>query len=127
MGAETGGILPELVGKLCQPQKNAGEQPQRASSLTDALCEEARRERGAVKRLMRWSGASEVAVKARLRGDSQPRADHLIALIAQSDQILTAVLAAAGCKSISPAAEVMAVRRPVEEVAGRLNTLVVGQ
>jgi hypothetical protein len=75
---------------------------------------------------MRWSGASEGAVKAWLRGDNQPRADHLIALMAHSDQILDAVLAAAGRASTIPVAELIVVRRLVGEAASRLDALVIG-
>ncbi len=120
MGTEKGGTLPDLGGKLHQSQKGMDGPPQHASLLTDAL----RRERSAVKRLRRWSGASEDAVKARLRGDSQPRADHLIALMANSDQILAAVLGAAGRTSIAPAAEIMAPRLLITEAAERLNAVI---
>ena len=126
MGTEKGGTPPELGGKLHHSQIDVGARPRHASLLTDALCREARRERGAVKRLMRWSGASEGAVKAWLRGDNQPRADHLIALMAHSDQILDAVLAAAGRASTIPVAELIVVRRLVGEAASRLDALVIG-
>lgn len=126
METEKGGTLPELGRKLHQSQKDMDGPPQHASLLTDALRREARRERGAVKRLRRWSGASEGAVKAWLRGDSQPRADHLIALMANSDQILAAVLTAAGRISTMPIAEVIAARRLVHEAAEKLDALAVG-
>lgn len=102
------------------------EQPPQTSLLTEALLREARRERGAVKRLMRWSGASEGAVKAWLWGRSQPSADHLIGLMAHSEQILAAVLTAAGRASTMPIAEVIAARRLVHEAAQKLDALVAG-
>lgn len=126
MGTEKGGTLPETGGKLHHSQGDVDAEPRHTSLLTDALCREAHRERGAVKRLMRWSGASEGAVKAWLRGDSRPRADHLIALMAHSDQILDAVLAAAGRASTIPAAELIVVRRLVGDAADRLDALVIG-
>ncbi|NMJ44454.1 hypothetical protein GWK16_24630 [Roseomonas sp. JC162] len=126
MGTEKGGTLPELGGKLHHSQNDVDARPRHASLLTEALRREARRERGAVKRLMRWSGASEGAVKAWLRGDSQPRADHLIALMAHSDQILAAVLTAADRTSAMPIAEIIAARRLVHEAAQKLDALAVG-
>lgn len=123
MGTEKGGTPPELGGKLHHSQNDVEAQPRHASLLTEALLREVRRERGAVKRLMRWSGASEGAVKAWLRGDSQPRADHLIALMANSDQILAAVLAAAGRTSTIPVAEVIVVRRLLAEATNKLDAL----
>ena len=127
MGTEKGGTPPELGGKLHQSQNGVDERPLHASLLTEALLREARRERGAVKRLRRWTGASEGAVKAWLRGDSQPRADHLIALMAHSDQILAAVLTAAGRTSTIPIAEVMAVRILLGEVTDKLDALTAGR
>ena len=126
MGTEKGGTPPELGGKLHHSQNDVDARPRHASLLTDALRREARRERGAVKRLMRWSGASEGAVKAWLYGRSQPRADHLIGLMAHSEQILAAVLTAAGRTSTMPLAEVIAARRLVHEAAQKLDALVAG-
>lgn len=126
MGTEKGGTPPELGGKLHHSQNDVGAQPRHASLLSDALHREARRERGAVKRLMRWSGASERAVKAWLSGASQPRADHLISLMAHSDEICGAVLCAAGRSTALPAAEVMAVRLLLSEASDRLAAVSAG-
>jgi hypothetical protein len=125
METKEGGTLPETGGKLHHSQNDVDAQPRLTSLLTDALRREARRERGTVKRLMRWSGASEGAVKAWLRGDSQPRADHLIALMAHSDQILAAVLTAAGRTSKIPVAELIVVRRLIGEASDKLDALVI--
>lgn len=125
MATQKGGTPPELGGELYQSQNGVDERHRSASLLADALRREARRERGAVKRLMRWSGASEGAVKAWLCGRSQPRADRLIALMAQSDQILSAVLTAAGRTSTMPIAEIVEARRLVHEAAQKLDALAV--
>ena len=120
METKEGGTPPETGGKLHHPQNDVDAQPRLVSLLTDALRREARRERGAVKRLMRWSGASERAVKAWLSGESQPRADHLISLMAHSDGICSAVLCAAGRSMTWPPAEVLAVRLLLSEALERL-------
>lgn len=126
METQKGRTPPELGGKLYESKAGVDEQPPQTSLLTEALIREARRERGAVKRLRRWTGASEGAVKGWLCGRSQPRADHLIALMAHSDQILAAVLTAAGRASTMPIAEIIAARRLVHEAAQKLDALAVG-
>lgn len=45
---------------------------------------------------MNWTGASERSAKAWLGGSSLPSADHLIALMASSDEIFETVLRLAG-------------------------------
>ena len=62
------------------------------SRLADALRAEVRRPGGSAKAIMRWTGASERAVKGWLGGHRGPSGEHLVALIANSDAVLEAVL-----------------------------------
>lgn len=126
MGTEKGGILPQKGGKLHHSTGGQDERSPRAALLADALRQEVGRQRGSVKRLMRWTGASERAVKAWLSGESQPRADHLISLMAHSDEICSAVLCAAGRSMALPAAEVMAVQMLLGEAAKKLAAIAGG-
>lgn len=120
MEKEEGGTLPKTGGKLHHSAGRQDERSPRAELLAEALRREVGRERGSAKRLMRWTGASERAVKAWLSGESQPRADHLISLMAHSDGICGAVLCAAGRSTALPAADVMAVRLLLSEALERL-------
>jgi hypothetical protein len=120
MGTEKGGFLHQKGRKLHHSGSGQGEQSPLAALLAEALRKEVGRERGSVKRLMRWTGASERAVKAWLSGESQPRADHLISLMAHSDGICGAVLCAAGRTMTLSAGEVMAVRLLLSEALDRL-------
>jgi hypothetical protein len=115
MGTEKGRILHQKGGKLHHSGGGQDGRSPRAALLAEALRQEVGRQRGSVKRLMRWTGASERAVKAWLSGESQPRADHLISLMAHSNDICGAVLCAAGRPEVLAAVELMAGRSHVQQ------------
>jgi hypothetical protein len=120
MGTEKGRIPHPKGGKPHHSARAEEHRAPRVALLVEALRHEVRRERGSVKRLMRWTGASERAVKAWLSGESQPRANHLISLMTHSDGICGAVLCAAGRSTALPVAEVLAVRLLMSEALERL-------
>ena len=61
----------------------------------------------AVKTVMRWTGASERTVKHWLSGRHGPSGSYLIALMRGSEDLLQAVLSAAGRRDVVVAARVM--------------------
>lgn len=67
-----------------------------AAAVAAALRAEAESAGHGAKMVMRWTGASERAVKGWLAGERGPNGEHLIALLAESDAVLAAVLGLAG-------------------------------
>lgn len=63
-----------------------------AAAIAAALRSETRSAGHGAKALMRWSGASERAVKGWLAGRRGPNGAHLIGLMAHSDAVFVAVL-----------------------------------
>ncbi len=73
-----------------------GSQARYREAVAAALIQELGLTHRAVKTAMRWTGASERAVKYWLSGERGPSGEHLIALVGHSDAVLLAVLALAG-------------------------------
>jgi hypothetical protein len=68
----------------------------------------------AVKTLMRWTGAGERTVKHWLAGSRPPRGEHLIALMAYSDDVLIAVLHHAGRGQLGTAIKLATLKAELE-------------
>lgn len=94
-----------------------------ASALSAALRAEAKRPGGGAKTIMKWTGASERAVKGWLGGHRGPNGDHLIALIANSDAVTAAVMQLAGRGPASAAAQISEVRRLIGDAMLVLDSL----
>ena len=63
-----------------------------ARAIADALRRQMTADGVSAKTIMRWTGASERAVKGWIGGKRGPRGEHLIALMAGSDAVFLAVL-----------------------------------
>ena len=97
-----------------------------AGELFRAIRREATKRRGSVKLFMNWTGASERSAKAWLGGSSLPRADHLIALMASSDEIFETVLRLAGRGTAVAAQDLATARSHLAQATAILDRLVTG-
>lgn len=70
---------------------------------------------------MGWTGASERTVKHWLAATHVPKGDHLVSLARHSDQVLRAILAAAGRGNVHLALDLDAVRVRLLELAAFLE------
>jgi hypothetical protein len=78
--------------------------------------------RNAIKEVMRWTGASERAVKYWLAGTSGPSGEHLIALVAASDSILAMLLRRAGREDLQGALRLYQSRDRLSDLVEILRT-----
>ncbi len=96
-------MLPK-IGKVLHKSGNGagggGPEAAYARLISDALVRELGGSHQAIKRLMRWTGASERTAKNWLSGKRGPSGQHLIALLGQSDALLDRVLVLAGRGSV---------------------------
>jgi len=93
--SEKGKGLPKK-GNVLHRQKQAVPEKKYAHSIAVALRAELGSTHGAVKVVMRWTGAGERTVKHWLAGTCGPSGSHLISLLGHSDQVLQTVLDGAG-------------------------------
>ena len=77
----------------------------------------------AIKSAMRWTGASERAVKNWFAGTSGPSGEHLVALIRHSDAVLEAVLHLAGRKQAIAAKKLVDARGTLVEMLELITDL----
>ena len=94
-----------------------------ASELAAVLRAEAKRPGGGAKAIMKWTGASERAVKGWLGGHRGPSGEHLIALIANSDAVTATVMNLAGRGHASGAAQIAEARRLIGDAMLALDRL----
>jgi hypothetical protein len=73
------------------------------------------------KDIMRWTRASERAVKGWISGRRGPSGEHLISLMACSDAVFGAVLRLTGREGSSRGKQVAEVRRLIQEAAAALD------
>lgn len=114
-----GRVLPISENDASATMAHAGE-------LFRAIRREATQRRGSVKLFMNWTGASERSAKAWLGGSSLPRADHLIALMASSDEIFEAVLRMTGRETAMAAQDLAAARSHLAQATAIVERLVTG-
>jgi len=89
-------MLPKTGKNLPSRQNGEAVETGYAIAISLALQRELGGSHQAVKRLMRWTGASERTVKNWLSGLRGPSGPHLIAIIAKSDETLRTILLQAG-------------------------------
>lgn len=89
-------MLPKTGKNLPSRQNGEATETGYAIAISLALRRELGGSHQAVKRLMRWTGASERTVKNWLAGMRGPSGPHLIAIIAKSDEALRTILLQAG-------------------------------
>lgn len=94
-----------------------------AGELLQAMRREATKQRGSVKRFMGWTGASERTVKAWLSGASLPSADHLIALMASSDEIFGVVVGMAGRRTATFAKDIAVAQSHLAQAAAIMERM----
>ena len=77
----------------------------------------------AIKTVMRWTGANERTVKNWFSGGNGPSGAHLIALAANSDDVLEAFLTLTGHDLIFAAKKLVGARDKLAEVLELINSL----
>ena len=70
-----------------------------AAALAAVLRAEVEHQGIGAKAIMKWTGASERAVKGWLSGERGPSGEHLISLMANSSAVTAAVMLLAACRS----------------------------
>jgi hypothetical protein len=111
-----GNMLPFLAG--ASPTQSAY-----AGALAFVLRAEVDQPGSGAKTIMRWTGASERAVKGWLGGRRGPSAEHLIALIAQSDAVLAVVMQLAGRHQTAPRGQIAEARQLIRDALALLDTV----
>lgn len=91
MRAKMGTVVPKK-GKTVHPE---ADQARYREAIATALRTDLGQTHQAIKTAMRWTGASERAVKYWLSGKQGPSGEHLIALAQHSDMVLVTILAMA--------------------------------
>ncbi|WP_085938221.1 hypothetical protein [Enhydrobacter aerosaccus] len=104
-------------------KKRGAAADQYARLIADALRLEAKGSRGAVKRIMKWTGASERTVKGWLAGDMGPRGEHLLGLLQSSDVVFEHVLLAVGRDLSASSPDVALLRRQMLDLSDQLRAL----
>jgi hypothetical protein len=89
--------------------------------ISQALIAELGSSHRAVKTAMLWTGASERTVKHWLAATHVPKGNHLVSLARHSDQVLGAILIAAGRKDLRIVMELSAIRTKLLELAALLE------
>lgn len=93
-----------------------------AAAIAAALRSETRSAGHGAKALMRWSGASERAVKGWLTGRRGPNGAHLIGLMAHSDAVFVSVLRLARRTDDQRSVDLAELRRLLGRVLSLLET-----
>ena len=94
-----------------------------ASAISAVLRAEARRPGGGAKTIMKWTGASERAVKDWLGGHRGPSGEHLIALIANSDAVTATVMHLARRRTAGAMTQIAEARRHIGDAVLALDGL----
>ena len=94
-----------------------------AGALSAVLRAEVGQPGAGAKTVMRWTGASERAVKGWLGGHRGTSAEHLIALMGRSDAVLTVVMHLAGRRPALSPSQVAEARRLIREMLALLDTV----
>ncbi len=89
--------------------------------ISEALIAELGSSHRAVKTAMSWTGASERTVKHWLAATHVPKGNHLVSLARHSDEVLSAILIAAGRSDLRIALELSILRTKMLEVAALLE------
>jgi hypothetical protein len=118
------------MGKELHPSGNGPDRSGQDAAYARMIARALRRELGgshqAVKQLMRWTGASERTAKNWLAGACGPSGAHLIAIMAQSDEVLSSVLAHARRRPALIAGQVLAARTKLIDALARIDDLLGG-
>ena len=86
-----------------------------ASLISAALKAELGATHQTVKTAMRWTGASDRTVKHWLAGSHSPRAEHLVALVRHSDEVLKVFLRMSGRNPVTLAVKLKELRKQLLE------------
>ena len=100
---------------------SAGGETDLASMISQALLAELGASHRATKTAMAWTGASERTVKHWLAATHVPKGNHLVSLARHSDQVLWAILMAAGRGDLRIALDLGTVRVKLLELAALLG------
>ena len=111
-----GRILPSAGGVV-------DAEAQYAEAIAAALRSDLGRTHQAVKTVMRWTGAGERTVKAWMAGVSGPSGARLIALMRNSEAVLSAVLTSAGRKHVLAAGNLALLQRTLFETAYLIQSM----
>ncbi|OHT19114.1 hypothetical protein [Edaphosphingomonas haloaromaticamans] len=110
-------MFPKTGNKLHSESGEAG----LAIMISQALIAELGASHRATKTAMKWTGASERTVKHWLAATHVPKGDHLVSLARHSDEVLRAILVAAGRGHLRIALDLGTVRLKLLELASLLE------
>lgn len=105
-----------MLPKMGKELHRAGEDPEFASMIAEALTNELGKTHQAIKTAMRWTGASERTVKHWFAGTHAPSGQHLVSLMQHSDTVLAAILNAAGRSDLVIGLGIVALRLKMREL-----------
>jgi hypothetical protein len=94
-----------------------------AEAIAAALRRELGHSHAAVKTVAQWTGASERAAKNWLAGRYAPSGEHLVTLVARSDEVLFAFLLLAHRHEVATAAAVAGVRARLRWTVAALDRI----
>lgn len=94
-----------------------------AAEIASALKRSLGDSRSGAKTVAAWTGANEKTVKNWFSGTYGPSADHLVALVRQSDEVLGTFLAMAGREDLMVAIKLEAAERAIAEVLEAVRRL----
>ncbi len=112
-----GKVFPEADNRTNRRKAYAG-------VIAAALKAEVASNRGSLKRIMKWTGVSERAVKVWLAGMNGPRGDHLVALMQNSDRLFQEVLQLSGRRAIIDSDVLLKLKTRLEELAREIDRAV---
>ncbi len=110
MSAPTKGKQLPKRGKLLHRRSTDAYLRNYELSIAAALKAELRDSKGSVKTVMRWTGASERAVKGWFSGANGPNGRHLISLATYSDTVFTCVIGLSGRRLLVQESELVSLR-----------------
>jgi hypothetical protein len=102
--------LPDSGKVLPSPRKRRRVPSALAVSIAKSLKEELEGSRRAAKTVIKWTGASERAVKGWIAGSSGPSAEHLISLVRHSDILFERFLEMTGRNRVMVSTELFLLR-----------------
>lgn len=126
MRATKGNSLPKTGNILHRGGQGGGSDTDYATAIAGALRQDLGATHQAVKTVMRWTGASERAVKYWFAGVGGPSGEHLIALARHSDAVLRVFLQLAGRQRYEAAFGLIQARNALSDILEAIQEIVDG-
>lgn len=116
-------MLPKMGNKLPRRGTTTASHLEFNRAIAEALRKELGGSHRAIKVVMRWTGASESAVKNWLAGSHGPSGEHLVSLMRNSDTVLATVLVMAGRDGHLTALKTAELKRHLVEILDLIEKL----